>query len=136
MHKANDPLVPFVLSTPGCRTDARYSSGAVCQGQFASVLVLITAPDLDSGALIVGKTDSPALEAVTRQIDLAAPTDAVLVLGESGTGKELVAREVHRRSERAPRPLVKVSRAAAPRERYESEFFGHARGAFTGALRD
>ncbi len=79
----------------------------------------------------------PALGAVARQIDLVAPTDsAVLILGESGTGKELVAREVHRRSRRAARPLVKVNCAAVPRELYESEFFGHARGAFTGALRD
>jgi transcriptional regulator with GAF, ATPase, and Fis domain len=79
----------------------------------------------------------PALEALARQIDLVAPTDAaVLLLGESGTGKELVAREVHRRSKRAARPLVKVNCAAVPRELYESEFFGHAKGAFTGALRD
>jgi transcriptional regulator with GAF, ATPase, and Fis domain len=79
----------------------------------------------------------PALGAVARQIDLVAPTDsAVLILGESGTGKELVAREVHRRSKRAAKPLVKVNCAAVPRELYESEFFGHARGAFTGALRD
>ncbi len=80
---------------------------------------------------------SPALEAVGRQIDLVAPTDStVLVLGESGTGKELVAREIHRRSKRAGRPLIKVNCAAVPRELYESEFFGHAKGAFTGALRD
>ncbi len=79
----------------------------------------------------------PALGAVARQIDLVAPTEAaVLILGESGTGKELVAREVHRRSKRASRPLVKVNCAAVPRELYESEFFGHTRGAFTGALRD
>jgi transcriptional regulator with GAF, ATPase, and Fis domain len=79
----------------------------------------------------------PALEGLARQIDLVAPTDAaVLLLGESGTGKELVAREVHRRSQRAERPLVKVNCAAVPRELYESEFFGHAKGAFTGALRD
>lgn len=81
--------------------------------------------------------NGPALEAVARQIDLVAPTDsAVLLLGESGTGKELVAREVHRRSKRAGRALVKVNCAAVPRELYESEFFGHAKGAFTGALRD
>ena len=80
---------------------------------------------------------SPALEAVARQIDLVAPTDStVLILGESGTGKELVAREVHRRSRRANKPLIKVNCAAVPRELYESEFFGHAKGAFTGALRD
>jgi transcriptional regulator with GAF, ATPase, and Fis domain len=79
----------------------------------------------------------PALGALARQIDLVAPTDAaVLLLGESGTGKELVARELHRRSKRAERPLVKVNCAAVPRELYESEFFGHAKGAFTGALRD
>jgi transcriptional regulator with GAF, ATPase, and Fis domain len=79
----------------------------------------------------------PALGAVARQIDLVAPTDsAVLILGESGTGKELVAREVHRRSKRTGKPLVKVNCAAVPRELYESEFFGHAKGAFTGALRD
>ena len=79
----------------------------------------------------------PALEAVARQIDLVAPTDsAVLILGESGTGKELVAREIHSRSKRSGRPLIKVNCAAVPRELYESEFFGHVKGAFTGALRD
>lgn len=80
---------------------------------------------------------SPSLQATTRQIELVAPTDsAVLILGESGTGKEVVARELHRRSRRADRPLIKVNCAAIPRELYESEFFGHAKGSFTGALRD
>ena len=80
---------------------------------------------------------SLSLHAIVRQIDLVAATDAaVLILGESGTGKELVARELHRRSRRANRPLIKVNCAAIPRELYESEFFGHAKGSFTGALRD
>src|SRR5262249_22974910 len=74
---------------------------------------------------------------ILAQIDLVAPTDAsVLVLGESGTGKELVAREIHGRSRRANRPLIKVNCSAIPREMFESEFFGHVRGAFTGATRD
>ena len=81
--------------------------------------------------------NGPALAAIVRQIDLVAPTDsAVLILGESGTGKELVAQEIHRRSRLAARPLIKVNCAAIPRELYESEFFGHVKGAFTGALKD
>lgn len=80
---------------------------------------------------------SPALEKIQRQIELVAPTDASVVIeGESGTGKELVAREIHRRSARADRPLIKVNCASIPRELYESEFFGHVKGAFTGAIKD
>ncbi|WP_153556659.1 sigma-54-dependent Fis family transcriptional regulator [Roseimaritima sediminicola] len=81
--------------------------------------------------------NSPALQTISQQIDLVAPTESsVLILGESGTGKELIARELHRRSSRAERPLIKVNCAAVPRELYESEFFGHSKGSFTGALRD
>ena len=84
---------------------------------------------------IIGR--SPAIEATLRQIDLVAGTDAtVLVTGESGTGKELIARAIHEASRRRERPLIRVNCAAVPRELFESEFFGHARGAFTGALRD
>jgi transcriptional regulator with GAF, ATPase, and Fis domain len=80
---------------------------------------------------------SPALQRVLPKIDLVAQAEAtVLILGESGTGKELVAREIHERSKRAHRPLIKVNCSAMPREMFESEFFGHARGSFTGALRD
>jgi transcriptional regulator with GAF, ATPase, and Fis domain len=68
---------------------------------------------------------------------MVAPTDAtVLVLGETGTGKELIARELHRQSLRKDKPLVRVNCACIPKELYESEFFGHARGAFTGAVKD
>ena len=81
--------------------------------------------------------ESPALLRALEQIELVAPTEAsVLVLGESGTGKELVAQAIHERSARASAPLVRVNCAAVPRELFESEFFGHVRGAFTGAIRD
>lgn len=84
---------------------------------------------------IIGQ--SPALRNIVQQIELVAPTDAnVLILGESGTGKELVAQEIHRRSQRNTRALVRVNCASVPRELYESEFFGHVKGAFTGAVRD
>jgi len=84
---------------------------------------------------IVGQ--SPAIANLVEQIELVAPTDATaLISGESGTGKELVAREIHRRSRRKDHPLVRVNCASIPRELYESEFFGHVKGAFTGALKD
>ena len=84
---------------------------------------------------IVGQ--SPAIANLVQQIELVAPTDAtVLITGESGTGKELVAREIHRRSNRREHPLVRVNCASIPKDLYESEFFGHAKGAFTGALKD
>lgn len=78
-----------------------------------------------------------AFRRLLRQIELVAPTDAsVLILGESGTGKELIAREIHRRSKRSERPMIKVNCPSISRELYESEFFGHVKGSFTGALRD
>ncbi|MBN1852495.1 MAG: sigma 54-interacting transcriptional regulator [Pirellulales bacterium] len=80
---------------------------------------------------------SPALKNILEQVDLVAPTQAsVLILGESGTGKELVAREIHKRSGRGDRPMIRVNCASVPRDLYESEFFGHVRGAFTGAIKD
>ena len=80
---------------------------------------------------------SPALIKVVEQIRLVAPTDApVLILGESGVGKELVARAIHEMGARRDGPLIRVNCASIPKELFESEFFGHVRGAFTGALRD
>jgi transcriptional regulator with GAF, ATPase, and Fis domain len=84
---------------------------------------------------LVGR--SAALSKVVHQIDLVAPTEAsVLILGETGTGKELVAHEIHRRSQRRDKPLVRVNCASVPRDLYESEFFGHVKGAFTGAVKN
>ncbi|MBI1842452.1 MAG: sigma 54-interacting transcriptional regulator, partial [Verrucomicrobia bacterium] len=81
--------------------------------------------------------DSAALKKVLAQIEMVAPTNAsVLVLGESGSGKELVARAIHDRSPRKDSALVRVNCASVPRELFESEFFGHVRGAFTGAVKD
>jgi DNA-binding NtrC family response regulator len=84
---------------------------------------------------IIGQ--SPVWRQIMKQIEMVAPTDAtVLILGETGTGKELIARELHRRGRRKEKPLVRVNCASIPKELYESEFFGHARGAFTSAIRD
>ena len=81
--------------------------------------------------------DSPALQKIREQVALVAPTEAsVLIQGESGTGKELVARAIHNASRRRERALIRVNCASIPRELFESEFFGHVKGAFTGALRD
>ena len=72
-----------------------------------------------------------------KRVEAVAETPAsVLVQGESGVGKELVARAIHARSPRAEGPLVKVNCASIPKELFESEFFGHVKGAFTGAYRD
>ena len=84
---------------------------------------------------IIGESDS--LKHTLAQIDAVASTPVnVLVHGESGVGKEMIARAIHARSERAEKPLVRVNCASIPEHLFESEFFGHVKGAFTGAHRD
>jgi transcriptional regulator with GAF, ATPase, and Fis domain len=84
---------------------------------------------------IVG--NGPAIRRMLKAIRVVAPTTStVLILGETGTGKELISRAIHDLSARRDRPFIKVNCASIPRDLYESEFFGHVRGAFTGAIRD
>src|SRR3569832_254893 len=94
-----------------------------------------TAPanDTDSKPTeIIG--EAPAMQEVFRAIGrLSRSNISVLINGESGTGKELVARALHRHSPRADKPFIALNTAAIPRDLLESELFGHARGAFTGA---
>jgi formate hydrogenlyase transcriptional activator len=79
--------------------------------------------------------NSPALESVLEQVERVAPTDStVLLQGETGTGKELIARAIHNISSRCGRPYIKLNCAAIPFDLLESEFFGHEKGAFTGAI--
>jgi predicted ATPase/GAF domain-containing protein len=78
---------------------------------------------------------SPALHAALSRVSKVAPTDStVLITGETGTGKELIARAVHKRSQRSSRAFVSVNCAATPRDLIASELFGHEKGAFTGAI--
>jgi formate hydrogenlyase transcriptional activator len=82
---------------------------------------------------IVGSSKS--LKKVLKQVEQVAKTDStVLILGETGTGKELIAKAIHNASDRKAKPLVKVNCSALPADLIESEFFGHEKGAFTGAL--
>ena len=86
----------------------------------------------DDDAVLVGR--SPAIMRLRQLVERVAPTDAtVLITGESGTGKEMVAREFYRRSPRRGHPFIKMNCAAVSENLIESEFFGHERGAFTGA---
>jgi DNA-binding NtrC family response regulator len=84
---------------------------------------------------LVGK--SAALRHMLQQVETVAPSDStVLILGETGTGKELIASAVHQRSRRRDKPLIRANCTSIPRELFESEFFGHSKGAFTGAIKD
>jgi DNA-binding NtrC family response regulator len=98
-------------------------------------VVAATSPAAGSETPLLGQ--SPAIKRVMQLIERAAPTDAnVLILGENGTGKELVARELHRRSRRADRVMLSVDLGAVAESLFDSELFGHVKGAFTDARSD
>jgi len=100
--------------------------------QLLKVNRLLSDDPEDEDGVFVGK--SPAIMRLRQLVERVAPTDAtVLITGESGTGKEMVAREFYRRSPRRTSPFIKVNCAAVSENLIESEFFGHERGAFTGA---
>jgi DNA-binding NtrC family response regulator len=85
--------------------------------------------------VIIG--ESPQIQSVREMISKVAPTDArVLITGENGTGKELVAHQLHEQSDRSKENFIEVNCAAIPSELIESELFGHAKGAFTSAVKD
>ncbi len=117
---------------PGRRTTRPLPESLVLEHDFG---LEPTFRDDESLESIIGR--SRAIQKVLQQTQQVASTDAnVLILGESGTGKELIANAIHRQSPRRHGPWVRVNCGAIPRELFESEFFGHVRGAFSGALRD
>ena len=100
--------------------------------QLVKVNRLLSDDAADEDGALIGR--SPAMMRLRQLVDRVAPTDAtVLITGESGTGKEMVSREFYRRSPRRSEPFIKVNCAAVSQTLIESEFFGHERGAFTGA---
>jgi len=111
---AGDPAMKGLWETPGVSEARR--GGAITQN-------------------MIGQ--SPAMQRIFRLIAKVAPTESpVLITGESGTGKEMIATAIHLQSRRAHRPFVAVNSSAIPETLFESELFGHVRGAFTGANTD
>ena len=148
---AVDPDMPVIVMTAHSDLDAAvaaYQGGAfeylpkpfdvdeavelVQRAQLSRGHGAAAAPEPITSAQIVG--EAPAMQEVFRAIGrLAKSQITVLITGESGTGKELVARALHAHSPRAQQPFIAINTAAIPKDLMESEFFGHERGAFTGA---
>ena len=122
----NDRLVATVATAAALRTSRR--EAIVAEAKVAEITALPDSPLLGS---------SPAMRGILALVDRVAPTDAnVLVLGENGTGKELIARELHARSSRAHKPFLSVDLGAVAESLFDSELFGHVKGAFTDARTD
>ncbi len=94
----------------------------------------LTEEDIER-SLIIGKNEK-ILEAIETAIKVAKSDITILITGESGTGKELIANLIYKNSNRKDKPFLKVNCAALPETLLESEFFGHVKGAFTGAIKD
>ncbi len=126
---SNERLLATVRTAAALRNSRE---DAVTERKRAAV---VSAPVAGGETPLLGQ--SPAMARVYSLIERAAPTDAnVLILGENGTGKELVARELHRRSRRRDNVLVSVDLGAVAENLFESELFGHVKGAFTDARGD
>jgi formate hydrogenlyase transcriptional activator len=100
--------------------------------EYAPMRSIWDSADINQGELI---GSSASFRAVLKRVQIVAPTDSlVLIQGETGTGKELIARAIHNQSSRRDAPFIKINCAAIPADLLESEFFGHEKGAFTGAV--
>ena len=131
--------VPVVAC--GVASDARAAVGAIRAGA-KEYIPLPPDPDLIAAVLAAVTEDGrdlivrdEAMARVVRLADQVAPSEAsIMITGESGTGKEVLARHLHRKSNRSARPFIAVNCAAIPEALLESELFGHEKGAFTGAV--
>jgi DNA-binding NtrC family response regulator len=131
--------VPVVAC--GVASDARAAVGAIRAGA-KEYIPLPPDPDLIAAVLAAVTEDGrdlivrdEAMARVVRLADQVAPSEAsIMITGESGTGKEVLARHVHRKSNRSTKPFIAVNCAAIPEALLESELFGHEKGAFTGAV--
>lgn len=123
-----------VFSTP--KPETVETAAPLSKTDHSSPAKMIKAPKVtEENPYIEGV--SPASKKLSKFINLVAPTDmSVLIMGESGTGKEVVAKLIHLKSERHNKPFIAVDCGAIPKEIASSEFFGHIKGSFTGAITD
>ncbi len=141
LHKLQSERVHVPLVACGVETDAQAAVSAIRAGAKEyiplppdpeMIAAVLSAVAQERGDLIYR---DDAMAAVVRLAEQVAPSDAsVLITGESGTGKEVIARHVHKSSNRASKPFISINCAAIPEHLLESELFGHEKGAFTGAV--